>query len=222
MGKASLDTAAKPPESRWLVSPLGSIACATVAAILGVLFASVAASASDPLGIYSRTIAGQHTALCTAEGPLSVSHLLHDWGNGEGHATAEGAVRELEASMNNGATLTYHAHHVGSNAHPIYDGIVPDPSASLPTFTEEELNELVDLLKPQRGFRTSVQSSVVHGGETKHLFDVPSTETGVIEARVVVETTAGEWRVSEIFACISTLVTDFDRFKELRKKAARL
>ena len=195
------------------------VACA---AILGVSLAAVSASASDPPGNYSRTIAGQDTALCAEEGPLSVSHLTHDWSDSEGHATAGDAVRELEASINDAARLTYHAHHVHSNSHPIYDGIVPDPDAPLPKFTEEELNELVDLLQPQRNFRTSVQSSVQHDGGTKSLFDVPSTESGVIEARIVVDTSGGEWRVSEMYACISSLVTDFDRFKELRKKEVAL
>lgn len=195
------------------------VACA---GILGVALAAASASASDPPGNYSRTIAGQDTALCAEDGQLSAAHLLHDWDDAERHATAEEAVRALEASMNNAATLTYHAHHVGSNAHPIYDGIVPDPDAPLPAFTEDELHELVELLRPQRDFRTSVQSSVVHNGETKYLFDIPSAEPGVVDARIVVDTSAGEWRVGEVFACISTLVTDFDRFKELRKKEVAL
>lgn len=190
------------------------------AAILGVLVSGIAASASDSPGAYAKTIAGVPTALCVDQGPLSVGHAMPSPYVAEGFETPEQAVRSLEATINTTATLAYHAHHAGADAHPTFDGLQPQGAngGSPPTLTEDELHELVALLAPSRSFRTSVSTAVEHDGDTKHLFDIPSSETGIVEARIVAERLSGLWRISEVHACASTFVTDFDRFQDLRQK----
>lgn len=206
--------------SRRLV-PISFAAVVIVgASVLGVLISGIAAFASDPPGAYTESIAGVSTALCEDSGPLSVSHALPGPSGLGGHATSEQAVRSLEASISATATLAYHAHQAGAEAHPSYDGLQP-PSGdgdSRATLTEDELHELVQLLGPSRRFSTSYSRAIEHDGDTKHFFDIPSSETGVVEARIVAEKADELWYVSEVYACASTFVTDFDRFQELRQK----
>ena len=187
-------------------------------AALGVLVASMAASAADPPGSYTSVIAGSPTVLCKDDGPISMSHALPDPNESGMHATAEAAVRAFEDLVAGTATLGYHAHFGGAESHPVFDGLVPDGIDSGPTLTEAELHELVDLLAPSRSFRTTVSTPVQHEGVTKYLFDVPSSETGVVEARIAVESTGDRWHVATVYACASTFVTDFDRFQELKRK----
>lgn len=40
----------------------------------------------------------------------------------------------------------------------------------------------------------------------------------LLRARIVTESSGGLWHISEVYACASTFVTDFDRFEELRTK----
>ena len=112
----------------------------------------------------------------------------------EGYENPEDAVRAFEASVRQAAI----------------------PRAEFKEVSEEAFNEMVDLLAPSRSFRTTDSRAVTSDSSTIHYFDKPSDTDGVLEARIVVGQVTGQWVVLEAFRCESTIVSDFERFKELR------
>lgn len=126
-----------------------------------------------------------------------MDHIQHSFNNTtvQGYMTPEEAVRAYEADIRRTAV----------------------PSSRLEQKAGKVVfDKMTNLLAPSRTFQTTVSRSVKFDSGTVYFFDKPSDSNGVLEARVVVGKVEERWVVLEAFRCASTIVSDWDQFKELR------
>lgn len=177
------------------VPPMVALIAIVGAAFFGVALANEVTSGEAAGGQYVMDFGSERAEFCAEAGVMD--HMQSSFGDApvEGHGTPEEAVRAFEADIRRLAV----------------------PSARLAEKAgQAAFDEMAELRAPARSFQTTESRAVESDSGTVHYFDKPSSSNGVLEARVVVGNIAGQWVVLEAVRCESTIVSDWDRFKELR------
>lgn len=177
------------------VPPLVALIAIVGAAFFGVAVANELTPADTSGGQYARNFGTERAEFCAEDGVFD--HMQRSLSDAPviGHATPENAVRAFETDVQLAAI----------------------PSSRIKEIAGQEVfDEMVGLLAPSRSFQTTESRSVESDSGTVHYFDKPSVSSGVLEARVVVGQIADQWVALEAFRCESMIVSDWDRFKELR------
>ena len=176
------------------VPPLVALIAIVGAAFFGVAVANELTPGDSSGGQYAMAFGAESVEFCAEDGIMD--HMQSSFSDAqEGHGTPGEAVRAFETKTQQAAV----------------------PSARLREQAgQATFDEMALLLAPSRSFQTTESRVVESDMGTVHYFDKPSSRNGVLEARVVVGQIAGQWVVLEAFRCESTIVSDWDRFKELR------